>query len=94
MPSTRHWTNEAPFLQAVRSTGISEDLPISTASVEPCDARILPDASRSPLTSVDSLPGSRILLELGTDHVYLHCVGRNQRQFIEAFGPKLSNLGA
>lgn len=29
------------------------------------------------------------LLELGADHVYLHCVGRNQVQFIETFGPLL-----
>lgn len=34
------------------------------------------------------------LLGLGADHVYLHCVGRNQRQFIDAFGPNLSDLAA
>lgn len=32
------------------------------------------------------------LAELGGDHIYLHCVGRNQRQFIEMFGPRFDEL--
>ncbi|MBW4656792.1 MAG: TIGR03885 family FMN-dependent LLM class oxidoreductase [Kaiparowitsia implicata GSE-PSE-MK54-09C] len=30
---------------------------------------------------------------LGADHIYLHCVGRNQAAFIEAFGGRLSSSG-
>jgi probable non-F420 flavinoid oxidoreductase len=33
------------------------------------------------------------LAELGVDHIYLHCVGRNQKAFIEAFGPHVASLG-
>jgi coenzyme F420-dependent glucose-6-phosphate dehydrogenase len=29
------------------------------------------------------------LATLGVDHIYLHCVGRNQSAFIENFGPRL-----
>lgn len=32
------------------------------------------------------------LIELGADHVYLHCVGRNQRDFIDTFGPQIAGL--
>lgn len=31
------------------------------------------------------------LADLGADHIYLHCVGTNQRAFIEAFGPPLTS---
>ena len=33
------------------------------------------------------------LAELGADHIYLHCVGRNQQAFIETFGPHVASLG-
>jgi coenzyme F420-dependent glucose-6-phosphate dehydrogenase len=33
------------------------------------------------------------LAELDVDHVYLHCVGRNQKQFIEAFSSHISSMG-
>lgn len=32
------------------------------------------------------------LAEVGADHIYLHCVGRNQMQFIEAFAPHIPSL--
>ncbi|QQR34832.1 TIGR03885 family FMN-dependent LLM class oxidoreductase [Devosia oryziradicis] len=32
------------------------------------------------------------LMELGVDHIYLHNVGRNQRAFVERFGPELAQL--
>ncbi len=32
------------------------------------------------------------LAALGADHIYLHCVGRNQARFIEAFGPRIANF--
>lgn len=34
------------------------------------------------------------LIELGADHIYLHNVGRNQRAFIELFGPHIATLSA
>ena len=34
------------------------------------------------------------LIDLGVDHVYLHNVGRNQRAFIERFGPQIANLAS
>lgn len=33
------------------------------------------------------------LVELGADHIYLHCVGRNQLAFIESFGRHIAALG-
>ena len=33
------------------------------------------------------------LAELGADHIYLHCVGRNQVSFIEKFGSEIARLG-
>ena len=33
------------------------------------------------------------LVELGVDHIYLHCVGRNQEAFIETFGPRVASMG-
>lgn len=33
------------------------------------------------------------LVELGADHIYLHCVGRNQKAFIETFGPHVASMG-
>lgn len=32
------------------------------------------------------------LADLGADHIYLHCVGRNQAQFIETIGPYVSRF--
>jgi coenzyme F420-dependent glucose-6-phosphate dehydrogenase len=32
------------------------------------------------------------LVELGADHIYLHCVGRNQAAFIESFGRHIHTL--
>lgn len=32
------------------------------------------------------------LIELGADHIYLHCVGRNQTVFIESFGRHIRTL--
>lgn len=34
------------------------------------------------------------LIDLGVDHVYLHNVGRNQKAFIERFGPHIVNLAS
>ncbi len=34
------------------------------------------------------------LMELGVDHIYLHNVGRNQRAFVERFGPELTQLAS
>lgn len=33
------------------------------------------------------------LVSLGVDHIYLHSVARNQKRFIEAFGPSLGRYG-
>jgi coenzyme F420-dependent glucose-6-phosphate dehydrogenase len=32
------------------------------------------------------------LVALKVDHIYIHCVGRNQRAFIDAFGPRLQGI--
>jgi coenzyme F420-dependent glucose-6-phosphate dehydrogenase len=34
------------------------------------------------------------LTELGVDHIYLHNVGRNQRAFVERFGPAVASLSS